>query len=41
MSSTPRTGPGSPPTPRRIVLSAVAALTVGFGVVSLLAGFSD
>ncbi len=32
---------GSPPTARRILLSALAALTVGLGVVSLLAGFSD
>jgi predicted Zn-dependent protease with MMP-like domain len=33
--------PGEPPTPRRILLSAVAALTVGFGVVSVISGFSD
>src|SRR2546430_11600974 len=33
--------PGSPPTPRRILLSALAALTVGLGAVSLIAGFSD
>jgi predicted Zn-dependent protease with MMP-like domain len=32
---------GSPPTPRRILGSAVAALTVGLGAVSLIAGFSD
>jgi predicted Zn-dependent protease with MMP-like domain len=32
---------GSPPTPRRILLSALAALTVGLGVVSLVTGFSD
>ena len=32
---------GSPPTARRILVSALAALTVGLGVVSLLAGFSD
>jgi predicted Zn-dependent protease with MMP-like domain len=32
---------GSPPTPRRILLSALAALTVGLGAVSLIAGFSD
>src|SRR5579884_22039 len=32
---------GSAPTPRRILLSALAALTVGLGAVSLLAGFSD
>jgi len=32
---------GSPPTVRRIVCSALAALVVGLGVVSLLAGFSD
>jgi predicted Zn-dependent protease with MMP-like domain len=33
--------PGSPPTVRRILGSALAALVVGLGVVSLLAGFSD
>ncbi|HET9104344.1 MAG TPA: metallopeptidase family protein [Solirubrobacteraceae bacterium] len=33
--------PGEPPTPRRILLSAAAALTVGFGVVSVISGFSD
>jgi predicted Zn-dependent protease with MMP-like domain len=33
--------PGEPPTPRRILLSALAALTVGLGAVSLVAGFSD
>jgi predicted Zn-dependent protease with MMP-like domain len=33
--------PGSPPTPRRILFSALAALTVGLGAVSLIAGFSD
>jgi predicted Zn-dependent protease with MMP-like domain len=33
--------PGSPPTPRRVLLSALAALTVGVGAVSLIAGFSD
>jgi predicted Zn-dependent protease with MMP-like domain len=33
--------PGTPPTPRRILLCAVAALTVGLGAVSLIAGFSD
>ena len=32
---------GQPPTIRRVLLSAVAALTVGLGVVSLLVGFSD
>lgn len=31
---------GSPPTPRRILGSALAALTVGLGAVSLIAGFS-
>lgn len=31
----------SPPTLRRVLLSALAALTVGFGAVSLIAGFSD
>jgi predicted Zn-dependent protease with MMP-like domain len=30
-----------PPTPRHILLSALAALTVGFGAVSLIAGFSE
>jgi predicted Zn-dependent protease with MMP-like domain len=33
--------PGSPPTLRRILASALAALTVGLGAVSLIAGFSD
>jgi predicted Zn-dependent protease with MMP-like domain len=33
--------PGSPPTPRRILGSAVAALTVGLGAASLIAGFSE
>jgi predicted Zn-dependent protease with MMP-like domain len=32
---------GQPPTIRRVLLSAVAALTVGLGVVSLVVGFSD
>ncbi len=32
---------GSPPTTRRVLLSALAALTVGFGVISLIVGFSD
>ncbi len=32
---------GSPPTARRVLLSALAALTVGFGTVSLVVGFSD
>jgi predicted Zn-dependent protease with MMP-like domain len=32
---------GSPPTVRRILWSALAALTVGLGAVSLVAGFSD
>jgi predicted Zn-dependent protease with MMP-like domain len=32
---------GSPPTLRRVLLSALAALTVGVGAVSLIAGFSD
>ncbi|MHB8657222.1 MAG: metallopeptidase family protein [Solirubrobacteraceae bacterium] len=31
---------GSPPTPRRILLSALAALVLGLGVVSLIFGFS-
>jgi predicted Zn-dependent protease with MMP-like domain len=30
-----------PPTVRRVLLCALAALTVGLGVISLLAGFSD
>jgi predicted Zn-dependent protease with MMP-like domain len=33
--------PGSPPTLPRILFSALAALTVGLGAVSLIAGFSD
>ena len=33
--------PGSPPTPRRILGSALAALTVGLGAASLIAGFSN
>ena len=32
---------GQQPTARRILFSAVAALTVGFGLVSVFAGFSD
>jgi predicted Zn-dependent protease with MMP-like domain len=32
---------GDPPTLRRILISALAALTVGFGAVSLIGGFSD
>ena len=32
---------GQPPTPRRILISALAALTVGLGGVRLVAGFSD
>ncbi len=32
---------GTPPTPRRILFSALAALTVGLGAVSLVAGFSS
>ena len=32
---------GQPPTARRILFSAVAALTVGLGLVSVAAGFSD
>src|SRR5690348_7275924 len=32
---------GSPPTPRRILVSALAALILGLGAVSLIAGFSD
>ena len=30
-----------PPTPRRILFSALAALTIGLGAASLIAGFSD
>ncbi|HEY2161999.1 MAG TPA: metallopeptidase family protein [Solirubrobacteraceae bacterium] len=30
-----------PPTPRRILFSALAALTIGLGAVSLIGGFSD
>jgi predicted Zn-dependent protease with MMP-like domain len=33
--------PGQPPTVRRILFSALAALIVGLGVVSMVAGFSD
>lgn len=33
--------PWTPPSTRRILLTALAALTVGLGVVSLLVGFSD
>lgn len=33
--------PGSPPTLRRILFAALAALTVGVGAMSLIAGFSD
>ena len=32
---------GSPPTPRRILVSALAALILGLGAASLIAGFSD
>jgi predicted Zn-dependent protease with MMP-like domain len=32
---------GSPPSTRRVLLSALAALTLGVGAVSLIAGFSD
>jgi predicted Zn-dependent protease with MMP-like domain len=32
---------GSPPTPRRILISALAALVLGLGAASLIAGFSD
>jgi len=31
----------TPPTPRRILLSALAALTIGLGAVSLVTGFSE
>jgi len=33
--------PGQPLTARRILLSAIAALTVGLGVTSVISGFSD
>jgi predicted Zn-dependent protease with MMP-like domain len=33
--------PGQPPTTKRILLSALAALSVGLGAISLIAGFSD
>ena len=33
--------PGTPPTLRRTLFSALAALTVGLGAASLIAGFSD
>src|ERR1700760_1945863 len=33
--------PSNPPTLRRILFSALAALTIGLGAVSLIAGFSD
>jgi predicted Zn-dependent protease with MMP-like domain len=33
--------PGQPPTVRRILFAAVAALTIGLGAVSVVAGFSD
>src|SRR6185312_987092 len=33
--------PGQQPTLRRILISALAALTVGLGAASLIAGFSD
>ncbi|MBV9465053.1 MAG: metallopeptidase family protein [Solirubrobacterales bacterium] len=33
--------PGQPPTIRRVLLSALAALTVGLGAISVVAGFSD
>lgn len=33
--------PGKPPTAQRVLLSALAALTVGLGAVSLIWGFSD
>jgi predicted Zn-dependent protease with MMP-like domain len=32
---------GSPPTIRRILLAAAAALTVGLGLISIVSGFSD
>src|SRR6201996_5737390 len=33
--------PGHPPTLRRILFAAVAALTIGLGAVSVITGFSD
>jgi predicted Zn-dependent protease with MMP-like domain len=41
MPGAPGSESGSPPTARRILLSGLAALTIGLGVISLLAGFSD
>ncbi len=35
------TPPGQPPTLRRILFAAVAALTIGLGAVSVMSGFSD
>jgi predicted Zn-dependent protease with MMP-like domain len=37
----PRTPSSQPPTLRRILLTAVAALTIGLGAVSVVTGFSD
>src|SRR5947209_13370369 len=33
--------PGQPPTLRRILFAAVAALTIGLGAISVMTGFSD
>jgi predicted Zn-dependent protease with MMP-like domain len=38
---TPPTPPTSPPTLRRILFAAIAALTIGLGAVSVMSGFSD
>jgi predicted Zn-dependent protease with MMP-like domain len=35
------TPPAQPPTLRRIVFAAIAALTIGLGAISVLSGFSD
>ena len=37
----PRTPSSQPPTLRRILLTAVASLTIGLGAVSVMTGFSD
>src|ERR1700748_3663788 len=37
----PRTPSSQPPTIRRVLLTAVAALTIGLGAVSVVTGFSD
>src|ERR1700749_308613 len=37
----PRSPRSQPPTLRRILFSAIAALTIGLGAVSVVSGFSD